>query len=251
MPNDQPTLNRSSLRQAWKYLAEAVKRVGALLFRAGTAAVDRVDRHNGAVTATATVFLTIFTAAYLFEVREQRMFNYRQLAIENAPALEIGPLAPFDFGATLRTAAQIQNRGGSIEKLRLGVVIICCEPLDKPDVKTEDLKILPWGSYYQRVARDQGRIRYMGIDSEQKEWLEPALKDTTVSRVFAYVRADYTRPASPIEPAAAMRDTASFWWNSKFNQWMEFAARGHAILEGIVEQRKVFEPPEAMLNERQ
>lgn len=204
------------------------------------AILDALNKYSGIVSAFATVVLAILTYSYLGEVREQRLYNYKQLALENTPLLEILGPEPFGFGATLRTATHIINRGGPIENLRVATVIVCCEDFEKASTVTEQLETLLWGGYRHRFSRGQRRSFFMGFNDDKRAWLEPALKDESGRRVFAYIQAKYTRPSNPVESEAELQDSASFWWNPKFKRWMSLSPEGNEILEKTVTKREMF-----------
>jgi len=103
---------------------------------------------------------------------------------------------------------------------------------------TEDVKTLVWAGRIHRLGRNQSQSQTAGISEEQRAWLEPAAKDSetpSASRVFAYVRLRYTRPALTLKDRATeVTDAEYFWWNPKFGRWMNGSAEGLVLVESIL-----------------
>ena len=96
------------------------------------------------------------------------------------------------------------------------------------------MKDLTWGTYSNRLGRGQTHNRYMGIQEDQRAWLETALNDKNSTLVYAYIRADYTSPANAIQSATEYSDSASFWWNTRFKQWMATTPKGHELVKKVI-----------------
>lgn len=209
-----------------------------------------LNTNSGAVTAFATVALAVITGAYLVEVREQRMLNYAQLALQNRPALIIRPPSPFEIGDVIRTSASLVNQGGVLEELRGRVLLLCCLSIEEAASSPEQVKVLPWDWYIPRLGRQQVGTQYMGLTGDARAIFEPVLNDKSgTPRIFAYIRVYYTQPPSPVEASKDYRDSLSFWWNPLFRKWMGMGKNSHGFIEDIVESQRIFEQLERQLAE--
>jgi hypothetical protein len=196
------------------------------------------------VTALSTVALALFTLAYLREVREQRVFDYRQLVLQNEPEVQFGGLQPFTTEGLFRTLATMSNVGGPIEDVHFIVILLCCEPLTDGNSPVPDpsvFKDLAWDFSYKRLGRGRTLSRFIGIADDQRTWLEPALKDVSAPRVRAYLRAEYTRPGNPVVDAEKRCDDQAYWWNVQFNQWMELSPKGNRDVWNTIAAKHIYD----------
>ena len=230
-------------RRAWIAdlisLASSIARLGKRVAGGIGVVFCWLNRNTGAITALATVSLAVFTLMYLFEVREQRRLAYAQLALENLPEVEIQLPSPFHFDKPIRTSVGVINRGGPVEEFIMALVVICCEEIEDLPNKADTVQLKVVGLRHHRLGRGQARNRFVSFREEDRVWLEPALRQKASDLVYAYVNAQYIRPANPVQGAKEYSDSASFWWNSRFGRWMELGTDGHKLLEQLVKKRGV------------